>query len=150
MKYDDYAWHFGGKFPNDLHKESAATHIGIFFAWVVDNGLEGYYHRREHEEDLHALRNRLMTGREYLIKNCDGKLLAEDMDAEANQFCRYYYGDEHNYGDYVEDYFKVLSCDCASLYHVQDTWGNYERIRPVIDKAYANWCKSNIGEKATV
>lgn len=143
MKYDDYSWHYGGKFPKDLTQKAAATHIGIFFAWLVDQGLEGYYHQREHAEDLHRLRNRHITGTEYLIKNCDGKLLAEDMCEQANGFTHHYYGNEHNYGLYVEDYFKVLSSDYPSLYHVEDCWSNYERLRPYIDKAYAQWQIAN-------
>ncbi|MDP3798207.1 MAG: hypothetical protein Q8R06_13840 [Polaromonas sp.] len=36
MKYDDASWYFDGKgFPKDLPQKAAATHIGMFVAWMA-------------------------------------------------------------------------------------------------------------------
>jgi len=39
MKYDDASWHSEGDFPGDLRAEAGATHIGMFFAWLMLNGM---------------------------------------------------------------------------------------------------------------
>jgi hypothetical protein len=45
MAYDRADAHYGGNFPSDLPPEAGATHIGMFLAWVILNGLEGEFHR---------------------------------------------------------------------------------------------------------
>jgi hypothetical protein len=55
MKYDDASWHYGGDFPKDLDDMAGATHIGMFVAWCLLNGLGGALHTEEFPEDLHGL-----------------------------------------------------------------------------------------------
>jgi hypothetical protein len=39
VKYDDASWHYGGDFPKGLPQKAGATHIGMFLAWMILNGL---------------------------------------------------------------------------------------------------------------
>ena len=39
MKYDDYDYHVGGEFPDDVPDENAWTHIGVFLIWLIEHGL---------------------------------------------------------------------------------------------------------------
>jgi hypothetical protein len=73
MKYDDASWHYGGDYPNDLPSEAAATHIGMFLAWAILRDLVGDLHIEESRESLERVRARQMTGREFLLKECDEK-----------------------------------------------------------------------------
>ena len=42
-------------------------------------------------------------------------------------------------GLFLADYEEVLGKGLPSLYHVEDTWENYERLRERIDSRYAAW-----------
>ena len=44
-------------------------------------------------------------------------------------------------GKYPKDYDKLLTENLPSTYHVQDTWENYDLIKPQIDKRFAAWKK---------
>ena len=61
MKYDDFSWHAGGDFPADLPAEAGATHIAMFAAWAVLNGLAGDFHKVDRAIDLAQLRARGIT-----------------------------------------------------------------------------------------
>ena len=56
---------------------------------------------------------------------------------EGNAFTRDYFDFEH--GAYSSDYQETLGANLPSLYHVQDTWENYDKLRAVIDRRYADW-----------
>ena len=142
MAYDRADWHYGGDFPPELPRECGGTHIGIFLAWVILNGLEGEVHREAFSNELRKVRSRLMTGRQFLMDVCDEKFNDEDLNDEGNAFARDYYlgEDGKGYGRYLDDYTKVLAAKCLrSFYHVEDTWENYDRLAPVIDRRFAQW-----------
>ena len=39
----------------------------------------------------------------------------------------------------MADYEDVLGDDLPSLYHVEDTWANFDRLAPVLDARLAEW-----------
>lgn len=139
MAYDKMDWHYGGKFPADLTAENGGTHIGMFLAWCIINGLSGEMHDEESPEALAAVRERRMTGREFLQKMCDEKFWEEDLNEEGNRFAKHYYSgpDGTGYGPYLEDYEALLATDLPSTYHVKDTWENYDRIARLIAERHA-------------
>jgi len=138
---DRVDWHSGGDFPADLPPDCGGTHIGIFLAWLIHNGLQGELHDEESPEELAAVRARRMTGREFLFRACDGKFWQDDLNDEGNAFAADYYTGEggRGYGDYIGDYEQALAAELPSLYHVEDTWANYDAIAPVISRRYAMW-----------
>src|SRR5262245_43945896 len=110
MSYDRADWHSGGDFPSDLPPENGGTHIGMFLAWAIMNGLEGELHREDSEAELQAVRSRRMTGRDFLFRACDGKFWDEDLNEEGNMFARYYYAPEGGgYGPYINDFEETLA-----------------------------------------
>lgn len=138
MTYDRIDWHSSGdNFPSNLSYESGGTHIGMFLAWIIQNDLIGQLHIDESKESLERVKNRQMTGRDFLIKECDIRLWDEDLNEEGNSFAKYYYADE-DYKQYIYDYEEVFN-NYDSLYQVEDTWSNYDKIKPVIDKRYQEW-----------
>ncbi|RYD71964.1 MAG: hypothetical protein EOP53_22755 [Sphingobacteriales bacterium] len=72
-KYDDAFWHYGGDFPEELEKEAGATHIGMFISWCIDNNLMSEMQEEDAGDDIQLVKERKMTGAEFLINNCDEK-----------------------------------------------------------------------------
>ncbi|MBR1829695.1 MAG: hypothetical protein IJ781_09340, partial [Atopobiaceae bacterium] len=61
----------------------AANHIGLFVQWVIDRGFEGV------EADLQGcelVRARKISGTEYLMTYCDGKLWESDIREDVLPF----------------------------------------------------------------
>jgi hypothetical protein len=128
-------WHYGGNYPPELPPENAGTHIGMYLAWIVLRGL-GSKELVLHAADTYNwVRNREVTGRDLLFTKLDEKLFDELLSPEGLAFTRSYY--ETN--GYANDYDRVLGADLPTLYHVRDTWENFDKLAPVLDERLAAW-----------
>ena len=143
MKYDDVSWHCGGNFPEDLPDEAGATHIGMFLAWAIMNGLEGDLHKEDSQEAIEAVRQRRMTGAKFLLQECDWKLTHHSLNEEGNQFCLEYYGNDDGYGQYLVDYEIALAKNEPSLYHIEDSWPTFDKLYEHIQSRYEAWKSKN-------
>ncbi len=137
MKYDDASWHYGGGFPDDLENESGATHIGMFVAWCILNGLAGEIYTDEFPEDLSKLKERELTPGAWFIEHCDEKFTSEDLNQKGNDFAAFYYAAED--AQFADDYGDILGDDYESLYHVPDTWDNFDKFSPLIRSRFEAW-----------
>lgn len=137
MAIDRVDWHYTAEYPNDLAEENSGTHIGMYLAWIINYNLVGELHLEEDAEELQAVRERTMTGKDFLIKLCDTKFWDEDLNEEGLAFTEHYYHDDHH--GYFNDYVQTLATSLPSLYNVADSWQNYDLIAPVITKAYQRW-----------
>ena len=136
MAIDRIDWHADSAIEEGLGWDNAGTHIGIYLAWIVQNNLVGEIHLEESAEELQLLKDRKITGRDYLIELCDEKFWEEDLNAEGLAFTQYYYeGDAIYFGDYEE----VLAQHAAGIYHVKNTWENYDVMAKTIDERYQAW-----------
>jgi hypothetical protein len=79
-----------------------------------------------------------MTGREFLMQECDEKLVDFCLNKEGNAFAQAYY-ERDGPGGYVSDYAELFVADLPSLYHVEDAWANYDRLAAVLDQRFAEW-----------
>ena len=140
MKYDDASWHYGGDFPEELSPENGATHIGMFLAWCLLNDMAGELHIDDSQDSLTKLRNREISGRDFLISECDEKFTDEDLNDLGNEFCQFYF--DHESGEYLKDYEAVFGEGIPSLYYVNDTWENYDKLKVIIDEKFSQWKKS--------
>lgn len=139
MSIDRADWHYGGDFPKDLPKEAGGTHIGVFLAWIIENDLIGDIHREHSSDGLKSVKSRSITGNQFLFDYCDSKFTDEDLNEEGLAFTSFYYGDDSGYKQYLSDYERTLANRLPSLYHVHDTWENFDRISPIISKRYHHW-----------
>ena len=150
MAFDRMDWHYGGDYPNDLPTENGGTHIGMFLAWVVMRGLVGDMHLEDSMPALKQLQAREITGRDFLVTQCDEKLWDDDFNAQGLAFAKDYYENEtafaDEYNDYMQDYCEVFNrhaanngFEYASTYHVENTWENYDRLTPILDQRFAEW-----------
>lgn len=137
MKYDDASWHYGGTFPADLDDTAGATHIAMFVAWCVLNGLGGELHIEDFAEDLEQLRTREVTPGDWFIRNCDSKFTDEDLSEEGNAFAASHYASED--APYLADYENILGEGRETLYHVPDTWRSFDLLAPVLRERYMEW-----------
>lgn len=137
MKYDDASWHSGGNFPKGLPDSAGATHIGMFVAWALMSGLAGDIHVTDPSGAIPKLRARSITPGRFLLEYCDGKFTNEDLNDEGNAFARAYF--ESPPGPYLADYEVVLGEGLPDLYRVPDTWGNFDRLRLILDRRFAEW-----------
>ena len=149
-KYDDASWHYEGDYPANLPNENAATHIGMFLNWCIDNNLISEELEEDAEEELEQIKNRELTGAEFLIQVCDEKLVDDDLNEMGNEFAADYYEDETEfatkYSSYGMDYSQTFDkqaeqsgVEYSSFYHVENTFENYDLIKAVIDQRFEEW-----------
>ncbi len=137
MKYDDAAWHYGGEFPKDLPQEAGATHTGMFLAWGLLSGLAGTLHLEDSSDCLGTLRARSVTPGAFFMRFCDGKFTDEDLSDDGNLFTAEYF--DFQTGRYLSDYCDAVGIHIDRIYYAADSWENFDRLKPVLDKRYAEW-----------
>lgn len=136
MAYDKADWHYGGNFPDDLPIVNGGTHIGMYISWIFNNILysEEIIEEYELSDEVDDLKNRNITGREFLFDCLDETFVDDFLSDEGVEFTEYYYQ-----GDFIEDYENTLARTLPSTYHVEDTWENYDKIAQVLDKRFHEW-----------
>ena len=139
MAYDRADYDYSTE-TDPLPKGHAATHIGMFLAWSIHHGLENDFHQQHSTELLAKVRQREVTGRQFFEATCNGRFSERELGPEGNAFAEYYYADAAGKrGPYFEDYKQVLAAGLPSFWHVADTWQNYDKLAPVIDRRFEAW-----------
>jgi hypothetical protein len=128
-------WHYGGNYPPGLPSENGGTHIGIYLAWIIHRHLGSKTLEKYAGDMYQRVLDRQATGRDLLFSELDEKFFSELLSKEARDFTRDYY--ESN--EYLDDYDRTLGGDLETLYHVGDTWDNYDRIALVLDERLQAW-----------
>lgn len=137
-KYDDASWHYGAdNFPKQLPQEAGATHTGMFVAWALLSGLAGSIHIEDFPDDIPKLQKRLVTPGAFFYEACDGKFTDEDLNDEGNSYASSYFDFEK--GQYLKDYETLLGSEVEDLYSVEDTWANFDRLKPLLDQRFNEW-----------
>jgi hypothetical protein len=138
MKYDDASWHYGaGNFPKGLASAAGATHIAMFAAWCLLNGLGGALQVEEFADELAQLEARALTPGSWFMGACDGKFTDEDVNDEGQAFTESYYAADG--AQYLADYDNILCNAVGDPYEVPDTWQSYDLLAPVIAQRYREW-----------
>ena len=133
MTYDDAGWHYDTTAEHDLDYACAATHIGMFFAWLVHHGMadHGYV-------DLSPLLERTSTPGAFLLQRCAGEMNRSMVTDQGAAFV------DAAYKGYLRVYQYIPEiARCAVSYAAPDTWETYDAVSPVIDEAYAVYTSNN-------
>ena len=77
----------------------------------------------------------------FFLEACDGKFTDEDLTDEGNCFAADYF--DFDKGMYLADYERVLAGKGLDLYAVPDTWENFDRLKPLLDKRLSEWKAEN-------
>ncbi|HET9634630.1 MAG TPA: hypothetical protein VFP26_01770 [Gemmatimonadaceae bacterium] len=137
--YDKAKYHYGGNYPEDLPDDQAFVHTGLYLGWIIDNDLYSEMFRDESAELITRFKAREITGPE-VYESWDGCLIDYMLSDDGNAFSRAYFDFER--GSFLQDYDEVLGSDYPSLYHVPNTWENYDRLRARLDERYTAWRRS--------
>jgi len=87
--------------------------------------------------DMSKLQKRLVTPGAFFYAACDGKFTDEDLSKEGNRYVGDYF--EFDKGQYIKDYETVLGADVPDLYQIEDTWANFDRLKPLLDQRFREW-----------
>ena len=129
-------WHYGSaSFPRELSPEHGGTHIGMYLAWIIRNGLGSDDLPDSIGDRLLLLERRVITGRQMLFAELDEKFFTTLLSDEGKRFTHDYYASNK----YLSDYSELLGGNLTSLYHVADTWENYDKLTPRLDLRLATW-----------
>lgn len=135
--YDRAKHHFLGNFPSILPMEQAYVHIGMFLGWMLEKGL--YSNIFEEEEAHHVIRFKMREISCSILSAIWDGYLGEDLfNEEGNAFSMHYYQS----GLYHQDYKSILASSLPSMYHVQDSWENYDLLSAQIEQRYEEWKKN--------
>ncbi|MCE3296789.1 MAG: hypothetical protein K0R65_2503 [Crocinitomicaceae bacterium] len=130
---DRIDWHTDD-IPESLPAEKAAIHIGFYLTWVIENKMISEEHAKGSQEVISRIKNKEITALEFLVNNCDGKFSESDLNQEGLAFTLGYYED-----DYLDDFDTLFGDSVEHFYELEDSWPNYEKIKKVIDKRFAEW-----------
>lgn len=133
--YDKAKYHYQGEFPNDISSDQAFVHTGMFLGWIIDNNLFSDEFEEDTQIEINNFKQRSISGTQiYML--CDGVLADDMLNDEGNKFAKFYFDFET--GQYLKDYEETFQ-NIATLYHVNDNWENYLKIKEVIDRRYKEY-----------
>jgi hypothetical protein len=137
--YDKAKYHYGGNYPEGLPDEQAFVHTGLYLGWIMERELYSEWFGAESAGSIARFRAREITGPD-VYEEWDGCLIDDMLSDEGNAFSQTYFEFEH--GRYLRDYEELLARGLPSLYHVANTWENYDRLRERLDERLAEWRRS--------
>ncbi|BDC98989.1 hypothetical protein [Persicobacter psychrovividus] len=126
--------HFLNKFPESLPIENAYLHIGMFLGWLIDSELTSEYFEEEAETEIFRFKLRDLSPM-ILSEIWGGALTHSLINEKGNNFAHHYYCS----GEYLKDYELTLANGLPSIYHVKDSWKNYQKISDILDKRFEKW-----------
>ena len=132
--FDKAKWHLDGDYPIDLQPYQSYVPTGFYFGWLVLNNLISKEFRSESKEALQHFLEKKITCVKLYQDQLDGVFTSNDVNEKGLNFTRTYFDFEK--GQYLTDYEQTLALDCPTLFHVQDTWENFEKICSAIDLRY--------------
>ena len=133
--YDKAKYHYQGEFPNDISTNQAFVHTGMFLGWIIDNNLFSEEFEEETKTEINKFKQRDISGTQ-IYKLWDGVLADDMLNDEGNKFATFYFDFET--GLYLKDYEEAFQ-NLATLYHVNDNWESYFKIKEVIDRRYKEY-----------
>ncbi|AZQ62064.1 hypothetical protein EI427_07365 [Flammeovirga pectinis] len=129
--------YFGVNFPDDQPLDQAYLHIGIFIGWAIEKDFLDEEFNDEFFSLFIRFKNRDITSI-ILAETLDGVVEIDFFNTKAQDFVRNYYSS----GEYVHDYKNILGKSLDSIFHVEDSWKNYDTMKAIIEKKYMLWLKS--------
>ena len=138
--YDDAAYHEGAPAftTRRLNPKNSGTHIGMYLAWIIMSKLESFQLRQIAPIPVEEVRNKQLSGRDFLFAHCEGRLTSDHLNKEAQAFTAFYYEDQ-----YLHDYDAILVAKATGTYTVADTWANFERLAKVMDQRLQDFRGNN-------
>jgi hypothetical protein len=137
--YDKAKYHYEGNFPEKLDDEQAYVHTGLFLGWLIENDLISESFKKEYNIEIDLFKARKKTGPK-VFESTSGSLVDDMLTSQGNDFAGYYFKFDPN-GNFIKDYMELLASDLPSIFHVKDTWSNYDKIKKRFDQRFSDWKK---------
>ena len=106
----------------------AAGPLGVYLAWCANLDLLSDRLKQSVAGEVVRLRMRDLRPVEFLIKATAGSLRREHLNEVGLQFTERYYA------EYLDDYAAALNLEASSVYDVEDSWANYDRVAPELTR----------------
>jgi len=142
--FDKAKYHIGGDFPSDVDTFQAYVHTGLFVCWLIDRDLINADFKKEFHSEIKLLLTRQISPSKFYHDYLDGVFSSEGFTRLAINFATYYFDFEK--GQYLIDYEATLNPNnkLETLYHVADTWDNYDKLKSVIGRSFDQWKVSGV------
>lgn len=108
--------------------DRAGTHIAMFVTWLIERDLLADDHLGEPTTAWYIgrIRSRERTARDLVADLFHDQLTEADLSPAGIEFTTAYYD------RYLDDYARVFA-DVPSIYDVEDTWENFDRLVVMLD-----------------
>ncbi|MBE6753945.1 MAG: hypothetical protein E7559_06300 [Ruminococcaceae bacterium] len=154
MAIDRHDWHYNsatelyceetGKSEEQLVQEDysiierrAAAHIGCFVRWLIMHDRLGTENEPS-EAAVAAVKNSTMTGTDFLMMQCDGKFIDDDVAEDTLPFV------ESCYDKYLEQYDSTVGQAMRQrIYTFEETDALYSIAEGLIDRLFEQYRKEN-------
>jgi len=135
--YDKAKWHYEHRtYPAGLDESQGYLYGGFYLAWAAAHGHLSDDFLHDFGATVEQLVNRTITpAAAYEV--IDGVLTTDTFNDRGNAFADYLF--ESDSADYYGLFEEVLTTDLPSPYHVEDSWENYDKLAPVLDRVYQEW-----------
>ena len=112
----------------------AANIPGAYIAWLATSSRIGSFHMDNDNDAVNDIIEHRITGAEFIVDFCDGKLTKEDIcDKENNELCAYYVE------SYLDDYFDFLRMNKMEVMDVVFDGPVIDKFVAFIEERYNKW-----------
>jgi hypothetical protein len=108
--------------------DRAAGPLGVYLAWCANLDLVSDTLKERFAGEVVRLRMRDLKPGEFLIRATAGSLRCEHLNDAGLVFTQRYYA------GYLDDYAAALNVEATSIYEVEDSWENYDRVAPELTR----------------
>lgn len=144
VKFMDTSWFEQAiEHYNDASQRDIMRLLGFYFCWAACSDLLSELHLNDLELNVEALKKR-DTSPLSVIDHIDTKLGEEDFNERGQLFSA-----EYLVKRYFEDFTKAFLEETLEThpFDVNDSWENYEKIAPRIEKRFDAWkCGKDINK----
>jgi anaerobic magnesium-protoporphyrin IX monomethyl ester cyclase len=136
---------YGGPEVSHNGREYLEKHVGEYL--IEGEGEDIYRKLIENKLSLNkqSIETENLSKIGGLFYKIDGVLADDMLNDEGNAFSKYYF--DFDKGQYLKDYENLFAAELPTLYHVSDSWRNYDRLKEIIDLRYSEWKKSKKKKK---
>lgn len=139
--FDKAKWHYGAEnFPKELDVFQGYVHTGVFIGWLIEMDLVNEDFKKEYSSEIELLRTQQKTATQFYHDALDGVFSNDVISLSAIPFVEKYFN--FKTGQYLIDYENTLGEKLPTLYHVKDSWSNYDKIKVTISNRFTEF-KSN-------
>lgn len=139
--YDKAKYHDESVQDLGLPDDHAANHTVFFLRWLIENDMMNAEFMSESGDAYRAGKSSIHD----VYGWWDRCLVSDMLTDEGNAFAQAYF--DFQTGKFLEDYEETVGGDLPSIFHVEYTEENYQRLKHVFDARFAQWKKS-VGSSA--